>query len=114
MASRASGRPLAYRLARMTAIRIGWPVTGCGRAETFASDAASRRPPSVSTRPIAVARRFEKQSFRTMLAGTKAAVRRAEVTMATKPQVLDRSGHQVANNQKSVRGNELTAVGPAS
>ena len=24
-------RPLAYRLARMTAIRMGWPVTVCGR-----------------------------------------------------------------------------------
>ena len=24
-------RPVAYRLARMTAIRIGWPVTACGR-----------------------------------------------------------------------------------
>ena len=24
-------RPVAYRLARMAAIRIGWPVTACGR-----------------------------------------------------------------------------------
>ena len=82
MASRASGRPLAYRLARMTAIRIGWPVTGCGRAETFASDAASRRPPSVSTRPRPAGRAFSKRTFAVTPIAMGAALRYAKAIWA--------------------------------
>lgn len=37
--------PLAYRPTRMTAIRIGWPVTASGRTEAFTCDAAKPTSP---------------------------------------------------------------------
>ena len=36
-----ANRPVAYRLARMTAIRIGWPVTACSRMCEFALNAST-------------------------------------------------------------------------
>jgi len=35
-------RPVAYRLTRMTAIRIGWPVTASGRLLSAMSGLATR------------------------------------------------------------------------
>ena len=47
MASRASSRPVAYRFVWMTAIRIEWPVTACGRTETPAARPLAATPRAV-------------------------------------------------------------------